>query len=43
MAMAFAVTGLKTPGLVINNPDCTGKTFPDFFSRFLAMLPQNGN
>ena len=37
MAMAFAVTGLKTPGVVIKNPACTRKTFPDFFTRFLAM------
>jgi 3-phosphoshikimate 1-carboxyvinyltransferase len=38
MAMAFAVTGLKTPGVIIQNPACTGKTFPDFFSRFFQML-----
>ncbi len=38
MAMAFAVTGLKTPGVVIKNPECTRKTFPDFFTRFLAMI-----
>ncbi len=38
MAMAFAVTGLKTPGLIIKDPGCTGKTFPDFFSRFLQMV-----
>ncbi len=38
MAMAFAVTGLKTPGLVIKNPECTAKTFPDFFTRFFRML-----
>jgi 3-phosphoshikimate 1-carboxyvinyltransferase len=38
MAMAFAVTGLKTPGVVIKNPDCTRKTFPDFFTRFFQMV-----
>jgi 3-phosphoshikimate 1-carboxyvinyltransferase len=38
MAMAFAVTGLKTPGLVINQPDCTRKTFPDFFAHFFQMI-----
>lgn len=38
MAMAFAVTGLKTPGLVIKQPDCTHKTFPDFFTRFFQMI-----
>lgn len=42
MAMAFAVTGLKTPGLVIKDPGCTRKTFPDFFSRFFQMLASDG-
>ena len=31
MAMSFAVAGLRLPGVVICNPDCTQKTFPDFF------------
>jgi 3-phosphoshikimate 1-carboxyvinyltransferase len=38
MAMAFAVTGLRAPGIVITDPACTGKTFPDFFDRFSRML-----
>lgn len=38
MAMAFAVTGLKTPGVVINQPDCTRKTFPAFFAHFFQMI-----
>ncbi|QLE58876.1 3-phosphoshikimate 1-carboxyvinyltransferase [Nostoc sp. TCL26-01] len=38
MAMAFAVTGLKVPGIVINNPGCTAKTFPDYFTRFWQMI-----
>lgn len=38
MAMAFAVTGLRVPGIVIQDPACTQKTFPDFFDRFLAMI-----
>ncbi len=37
MAMAFAVLGLRVPGLMIKNPSCTAKTFPDFFTRFLRM------
>jgi 3-phosphoshikimate 1-carboxyvinyltransferase len=37
MAMSFAVTGLRVPGLRIANPSCVSKTFPDFFERF-AML-----
>jgi len=37
MAMSFAVAGLRIPGLVINDPGCCSKTFPDFFERFGAM------
>ncbi|MCC7208783.1 MAG: 3-phosphoshikimate 1-carboxyvinyltransferase [Anaerolineae bacterium] len=37
MAMAFAVAGLRTPGLRIRNPGCTAKTFPDYFERFAAL------
>ena len=31
MAMSFAVAGLRVPGVVINDPQCVDKTFPDFF------------
>ncbi len=31
MAMAFALAGLRLPGVVIRDPACVGKTFPDFF------------
>ncbi len=34
MAMAFSVIGLVVPGVQINDPGCTRKTFPDFFTRF---------
>ncbi|HVO44510.1 MAG TPA: 3-phosphoshikimate 1-carboxyvinyltransferase [Aggregatilineales bacterium] len=37
MAMAFAVIGLVAPGIVINDPACTAKTFPDYFTRFEAL------
>ncbi|BAY14575.1 3-phosphoshikimate 1-carboxyvinyltransferase [Anabaenopsis circularis NIES-21] len=40
MAMAFAVTGLKVPGIVIKDPGCTAKTFPDYFTRFFKMIEQ---
>ncbi|MBD2727147.1 3-phosphoshikimate 1-carboxyvinyltransferase [Nostoc sp. FACHB-892] len=40
MAMAFAVTGLKVPGILIKDPGCTAKTFPDYFTRFFRMLEQ---
>jgi len=33
MAMSFAITGLRAPGIAIRDPECVGKTFPDFFDR----------
>ena len=31
MAMSFALVGLKSDGIVIEDPDCTAKTYPRFF------------
>ena len=31
MAMSMALIGLKVPGIVINNPACVAKTYPNFF------------
>jgi 3-phosphoshikimate 1-carboxyvinyltransferase len=31
MAMSFALVGLRAAGVVIRDPQCTGKTYPDFF------------
>ncbi len=31
MAMAFALIGLRVPGISIENPACVSKTFPDYF------------
>jgi 3-phosphoshikimate 1-carboxyvinyltransferase len=31
IAMSMALIGLKVPGIVIKNPDCVAKTYPDFF------------
>jgi 3-phosphoshikimate 1-carboxyvinyltransferase len=39
MAMAFSVIGLVVPGIRINDPGCTRKTFPDFFERFEHLYP----
>lgn len=33
IAMAFALVGLKVPGVAIADPGCVAKTFPDFFAR----------
>jgi len=32
MAMSLALVGLKQPGVVITNPNCVAKTYPDFFA-----------
>jgi len=34
LAMSFAVAGLKAPGMVITDPDCVAKSFPDFWEIF---------
>ena len=39
MAMAFAVAGLRRPGVVIDNPACVAKTFPDFWRRWSEAFP----
>lgn len=31
MAMSFALLGVRVPGIVILDPKCTEKTYPDFF------------
>jgi 3-phosphoshikimate 1-carboxyvinyltransferase len=33
MAMSFAITALRAPGVRILDPNCVAKTFPDFFAR----------
>ena len=37
IAMSFAVLGLRTPGVVVDDPGCVAKTFPDFFERFAVL------
>jgi 3-phosphoshikimate 1-carboxyvinyltransferase len=32
MAMSFALAGLRIPGVVIRDPGCTAKTYPEFFA-----------
>jgi 3-phosphoshikimate 1-carboxyvinyltransferase len=36
IAMSFAVTGLKAPGITILEPGCVSKTFPEFFEALEA-------
>ena len=37
MAMSFAVIGLRKPGVVLEDPSCVNKTFPDFYD-YLNLL-----
>jgi 3-phosphoshikimate 1-carboxyvinyltransferase len=39
LAMSFAVAGLKAPGVVIADPDCVAKSFPDFWQFFEKFYP----
>jgi 3-phosphoshikimate 1-carboxyvinyltransferase len=34
LAMAFALAGLRVPGVRIENPDCVRKSFPQFWNEF---------
>lgn len=38
MAMSFAIAGLVSPGVVINDPGCTVKTYPDFFDDLQSLV-----
>ena len=39
LAMAFALIGLRVPGVKIENPDCVRKSFPRFWKEFDNMTP----
>jgi 3-phosphoshikimate 1-carboxyvinyltransferase len=39
IAMCFAILGLKVPGILIKNPACVKKTFPNFFQKLAARPP----
>ena len=38
MAMAFALAGLRVPGVRIADPACVRKSFPDYFARLFPLL-----
>lgn len=37
MAMSFGVTSLRAHGVRILDPECTAKTFPDYFARMISL------
>ena len=39
IAMAFALVGLRVPGISINNAECVNKTCPDFFEMWNKLYP----
>lgn len=42
IAMAFAVLGLRVPGIVIDDPECVAKTCPGFFDLWAALEQGSG-
>jgi 3-phosphoshikimate 1-carboxyvinyltransferase len=40
MAMSMALVGLKVPGIVIRNPGCVAKTYPDFWDDLERLVRQ---
>lgn len=40
MAMCFGTLALKVPGIIIDNPSCVKKTFPNFFQKLAGAPPQ---
>jgi 3-phosphoshikimate 1-carboxyvinyltransferase len=41
MAMSMALVGLRVPGVVINDPQCTTKTYPGFFADLERVCAQS--
>ena len=39
IAMSFSVTGLLTPGITLDDPECVKKTFPTFHQVFAEAFP----
>lgn len=37
MAMCFSMLAFADCGITINDPDCTSKTFPNYFEKFAAL------
>jgi 3-phosphoshikimate 1-carboxyvinyltransferase len=37
MAMSLALVGLRVPGVLVADPACVGKTFPDYWERLTAI------
>ena len=42
MAMSFALLGLRVPGIVIADPECTSKTYPNYFEDLNRLCASGG-
>jgi len=40
IAMAFSITGLRTPGITLDDPGCVNKTFPGFHHALAALAAE---
>jgi 3-phosphoshikimate 1-carboxyvinyltransferase len=38
MAMSFAIAGLRIPDVVISDPECCNKTYPNFLADLTALI-----
>jgi 3-phosphoshikimate 1-carboxyvinyltransferase len=38
MAMCFSLAAFGPHAIQINNPECVGKTFPDYFNEFRTIV-----
>lgn len=38
MAMSLALVGTRVPGIIINNPQCTAKTYPEFWQDLKSLM-----
>jgi 3-phosphoshikimate 1-carboxyvinyltransferase len=43
MAMSLALAGLRIPGVVIDNPQCTAKTYPGYFQDLAGLTGASPN
>ncbi len=42
IAMSFSITGLRTPGITLDDPDCVKKTFPGFHTTLAELRREWG-
>jgi 3-phosphoshikimate 1-carboxyvinyltransferase len=42
IAMSFSITGLRTPGLTLDDPGCVRKTFPEFHTVLAGLVREWG-